>query len=111
MSECESCKTHIGENNKPAVDDVASADTVASDKDTLIKDLELELAQTKLALVESECRTQDLNHQLNATLLELSGKQNTWFQKTLTSIKEVTGKKESSQMKRDSSKDSIVNDN
>jgi hypothetical protein len=29
-----------------------------------IRELELELAQTKLALVETECKNQDLNHQV-----------------------------------------------
>ena len=30
-----------------------------------VKELELELAQTKLALVETECKNQDLTHQFN----------------------------------------------
>lgn len=68
-----------------------------TDKDQLIRELELELAQTKLALVESECKNQDLIHQLNATVIEAQSSKNTWFQKTLSSIKEVTNKaKESS---------------
>ncbi|XP_062575396.1 rab GTPase-activating protein 1-like isoform X3 [Saccostrea cucullata] len=63
-----------------------------------IRELELELAQTKLALVESECKTQDLTHSLNAAVSEIQASKNTWFTKTLNSIKEVanthTGKKE-----------------
>ena len=59
-----------------------------------IRELELELAQTKLALVESECKTQDLTHQLNAALTEIQASKNTWFQKTLTSLRDVTHKKE-----------------
>lgn len=55
-----------------------------------IRELELELAQTKLALVESECKTQDLTHQLNSTITELQSSKNTWFQKTINSLKEVT---------------------
>ena len=65
-----------------------------ADRDKQIRELELELAQTKLALVESECKTQDLTHQLNAALTEIQTSKNTWFQKTLTSIKEATVKKE-----------------
>ena len=65
-----------------------------ADRDKQIRELELELAQTKLALVESECKTQDLTHQLNAALIEIQTSKNTWFQKTLTSIKEATVKKE-----------------
>ncbi|XP_071518028.1 rab GTPase-activating protein 1-like isoform X2 [Panulirus ornatus] len=51
-----------------------------------VRELELELAQTKLALVESECKNQDLTHQLNTAMTELQATKNTWFQKTLTSI-------------------------
>ncbi|XP_041370237.1 rab GTPase-activating protein 1-like [Gigantopelta aegis] len=59
------------------------------DLERQVRELELELAQTKLALVESECKTQDLTHQLNTALTEIQASKNTWFQKTLTSIKEV----------------------
>lgn len=58
--------------------------------ENMIRELELELAQKKLALVESECKTQDLTHQLNAALAEVQSSKNTWFQKTLNSIKDVT---------------------
>lgn len=54
-----------------------------------VRELELELAQTKLALVESECKTQDLTHQLNSAISEIQASRNTWFHKTLNSIKEV----------------------
>ena len=37
-----------------------------------VRELELELAQTKLALVETQCKTQDLTHQLNAALNEVN---------------------------------------
>lgn len=59
-----------------------------------VRELELELAQTKLALVESQCKTQDLTHQLNATISELQASKNTWFQKTITSFREATAKKD-----------------
>jgi hypothetical protein len=55
----------------------------------------LELAQTKLALVEAECRNQDLTHQLTTISMEMqSQSRNSWLQKTLSSIKEVTAKKD-----------------
>ena len=75
-----------------------------SEKDRLIRELELELAQTKLALVESECRTQDLTHQLNAAITEIQASKSTWLNKTLTSIREVTTTKKDSVMsaKKDS---------
>ena len=62
-----------------------------------IKELEMELAQTKLALVETKCRNQELTHQivLNEEKMEssqLQQQQNSnkkWFAKTLYSIKET----------------------
>ena len=61
-----------------------------------IKELEMELAQTKLALVETKCRNQELTHQmvLNEEKLESSQQQlqqnnKKWFAKTLYSIKET----------------------
>lgn len=56
-----------------------------------IRELELELAQTKLAQVEAECKNQDLHHQLNATLSEMQTNRSSWqpwFSKTLNSIQE-----------------------
>merc|ERR1719369_1610539 len=63
-----------------------------------IRELELELAQTKLALVETECKNQDLTHQFNnagqgQVITSNYPQTNTWLSKTLTSIKEVTGSK------------------
>ena len=121
-----------------------------------VRELELELAQTKLALVETECKNQDLTHQFTAAnnqvtlhtrrvgcgqgaaavsfyiitshncitsfllfsnlciLQEIrsSGQQsNTWFTKTLSSIKEVAGAKTTNKtpesMKKSSSEQMI----
>merc|ERR1719357_1847698 len=59
-----------------------------------VRELELELAQTKLALVETECKNQDLTHQFTATQGTSNGPpSNTWLSKTLSSIKEVAGSK------------------
>ena len=85
------------DSNDGDASSLAAEYVALTDKDQLIRELELELAQTKLALVESECKNQDLLHQLNATMIEAQSSKNTWFQKTLSSIKEVTNKaKESS---------------
>uniref|UniRef100_H2YCK6 Rab-GAP TBC domain-containing protein n=1 Tax=Ciona savignyi TaxID=51511 RepID=H2YCK6_CIOSA len=51
-----------------------------------IRDLELQLAQTKLKLVESECKVQDLEHRLAASHKELQATKNTWFQKTISTL-------------------------
>lgn len=56
-----------------------------------IRELELELAQTKLAHVEAQCKNQDLNHQLNTTLTEIQANRNSWqpwLTKTISSIQE-----------------------
>ena len=59
-----------------------------------IKELEMELAQTKLALVETKCRNQELTHQivLNEEKVQQESSQTSsnkkWFTKTLYSIKE-----------------------
>lgn len=57
-----------------------------------IRELELELAQTKLAHVEAECKNQDLNHQLNTTLTEIQSSRNSswqpWLSKTINTIQE-----------------------
>ncbi|GAB0100177.1 rab GTPase-activating protein 1-like [Sergentomyia squamirostris] len=56
-----------------------------------IRELELELAQAKLAQVEAECTNQDLKHQLNTTLTEIQSNRSSWqpwLSKTLNSIQE-----------------------
>ena len=53
-----------------------------------VRELELELAQTKLALVETECKNQDLVHQFNSLIQEqqvqnvnnTGNKSNTWYE-------------------------------
>ncbi|KAL3872041.1 hypothetical protein ACJMK2_040008 [Sinanodonta woodiana] len=72
-----------------------------SDLERHVREVELELAQTKLALVESECKTQDLTHQLNAALTEIQASKNTWFTKTINSLREVANnpRKESKENK------------
>ncbi|XP_013981327.1 rab GTPase-activating protein 1 isoform X4 [Salmo salar] len=56
-----------------------------------LREMELELAQTKLQLVEAECKIQDLEHTLGLALNEVQAAKKTWFNRTLTSIKTATG--------------------
>ncbi|XP_035792291.1 rab GTPase-activating protein 1-like [Anopheles albimanus] len=61
-----------------------------------IRELELELAQTKLAQVEAECKNQDLLHQLNTAATELQATRSSWqpwLSKTLNSIQEKVATK------------------
>ena len=52
------------------------------DSDKRLRELELELAQTKLSLVEAECRAQDLEHKLAAVMAALQAEENKpWFKK------------------------------
>uniref|UniRef100_A0A3Q3JY50 Rab GTPase-activating protein 1 n=1 Tax=Monopterus albus TaxID=43700 RepID=A0A3Q3JY50_MONAL len=56
-----------------------------------LREMELELAQTKLQLVEAECKIQDLEHHLGLALNEVQAAKKTWLTRTLSSIKTVTG--------------------
>lgn len=71
--------------------------------DQRIRELELELAQAKLAQVEAECKCQDLHHQLN-TLTDMQSNRSMpwqpWISKTINSIQEkvVTRRENSAPM-------------
>ncbi|XP_072294372.1 rab GTPase-activating protein 1-like isoform X1 [Eucyclogobius newberryi] len=52
-----------------------------------LRHLELELAQTKLQLVEAKCRIQELEHQRGVLMSEVQAAKNSWFSKTLSSLK------------------------
>uniref|UniRef100_A0A8C7P110 Rab-GAP TBC domain-containing protein n=1 Tax=Oncorhynchus mykiss TaxID=8022 RepID=A0A8C7P110_ONCMY len=64
------------------------------EKDSLksqLRELELELAQTKLQLVEAKCKIQELEHQRGVLMNEIQAAKNSWFSKTLGSLKSSTG--------------------
>uniref|UniRef100_T1J7L1 Rab-GAP TBC domain-containing protein n=1 Tax=Strigamia maritima TaxID=126957 RepID=T1J7L1_STRMM len=103
IKECDKCSKLLDTATKGSVvRGPLDGDPKLADALDQIRELELELAQTKLALVEAECRNQDLNHQLNTALSELQASKNTWFHKTISSIRDAT-KKDS--LSRESSKD------
>uniref|UniRef100_A0A673YHY1 RAB GTPase activating protein 1 like n=1 Tax=Salmo trutta TaxID=8032 RepID=A0A673YHY1_SALTR len=63
------------------------------EKDSLkaqLRELELELAQTKLQLVEAKCKMQELEHQRGILMNEIQAAKNSWFSKTLGSLKTPT---------------------
>ncbi|KAK0130874.1 Rab GTPase-activating protein 1 [Merluccius polli] len=69
------------------------------EKDSLmeqLRELELELAQTKLQLVEAKCRIQELEHQRGVLLNEVQAAKNSWFSKTLGSLKSSSSASSSS---------------
>lgn len=93
VSTCEKCSKldlKTGANGSPTV-----TKTIGDSESQLMQrvtELELELAQAKLAQVEAECRNQDLTHKLGATLSEMQAARNSWppwLSKTLSSIKEA----------------------
>ncbi|XP_069793662.1 rab GTPase-activating protein 1-like isoform X3 [Narcine bancroftii] len=55
-----------------------------------LREMELELAQTKLQLVEAKCKIQELEHHRGALLNEIQATKNSWLSKTLNSIKTAT---------------------
>lgn len=92
---CENCSKKLFTSNSvlKTNGNFTNGTTVAAvDNDGQIRELELELAQTKLALVEAECKNQDLIHQLNSAIAELQASKNTWLHKTWSSLKDVTKK-------------------
>jgi len=75
----------------------SSPSTSSNDEESLdkrVRELELELAQTKLALVEAECINQDLVHEERELREQIVASQQhhskpTWIHKTLTTIREA----------------------
>lgn len=86
VSACEKCSGILSPVTGPPGELGVEESPVVTKLHQQIRELELELAQTKLALVESECKNQDLTHQLSTAVTELQATKNTWFQKTLTSF-------------------------
>ncbi|KAM6124514.1 LOW QUALITY PROTEIN: rab GTPase-activating protein 1-like [Pterocles gutturalis] len=78
----------------PAVTTENKGIEMDDEKDALkkqLREMELELAQTKLQLVEAKCKIQELEHQRGALMNEIQAAKNSWFSKTLNSIKTATG--------------------
>ncbi|XP_028665044.1 rab GTPase-activating protein 1 isoform X1 [Erpetoichthys calabaricus] len=94
---CEKCKELFNKEGRlKVVTSVkeGSEEDMDEEKESLknqLREMELELAQTKLQLVEAECKIQDLEHHLGLALTEVQAAKKTWFNRTLSSIKTVTG--------------------
>ncbi|MXQ80991.1 hypothetical protein E5288_WYG012776 [Bos mutus] len=97
VDDCERCREFF--NKEGRIKGMGSAKEVVDEdtdeeKETLknqLREMELELAQTKLQLVEAECKIQDLEHHLGLALNEVQAAKKTWFNRTLSSIKTATG--------------------
>ncbi|KAG8201686.1 hypothetical protein JTE90_012751 [Oedothorax gibbosus] len=96
VQDCEKCSQKIFSSNNTIMKTNSNVDNESNiklfDNDKQIRELELELAQTKLALVESECKNQDLIHQLNNAVAEIQASKHTWLHKTWSSLRDVTKK-------------------
>uniref|UniRef100_H3CH78 Rab GTPase-activating protein 1 n=1 Tax=Tetraodon nigroviridis TaxID=99883 RepID=H3CH78_TETNG len=82
---CETCRSLFNREGRVPPDEEKEA------LKNQLREMELELAQTKLQLVEAECKIQDLEHHLGLALNEVQAAKKTWFNRTLSSIKTVTG--------------------
>nr|XP_004662841.1 rab GTPase-activating protein 1 isoform X1 [Jaculus jaculus]XP_044996664.1 rab GTPase-activating protein 1 isoform X1 [Jaculus jaculus] len=97
VDDCDRCREFFSKEGRvkgiSSTKDVLDEDT-DEEKETLknqLREMELELAQTKLQLVEAECKIQDLEHHLGLALNEVQAAKKTWFNRTLSSIKTATG--------------------
>ncbi|XP_069370157.1 rab GTPase-activating protein 1 isoform X2 [Paralichthys olivaceus] len=95
---CEKCSSLFNKEGRvrAAVTTAPAGGTEETDEEkeglkNQLREMELELAQTKLQLVEAECKIQDLEHHLGLALNEVQAAKKTWFNRTLSSIKTVTG--------------------
>uniref|UniRef100_A0AAR2KD02 Rab-GAP TBC domain-containing protein n=1 Tax=Pygocentrus nattereri TaxID=42514 RepID=A0AAR2KD02_PYGNA len=90
---CERCREVFSKDGPlhiPAVTQDNRDSDVDEEKDSLkaqLRELELELAQTKLQLVEAKCKIQELEHQRGVLMNEVQAAKNSWFSKTLGSLK------------------------
>ncbi|XP_056304335.1 rab GTPase-activating protein 1-like isoform X1 [Danio aesculapii] len=90
---CERCREVFSKDGPLQIPPVSqdNRDTdLDEEKDSLkaqLRELELELAQTKLQLVEAKCKIQELEHQRGVLMTEVQAAKNSWFSKTLGSLK------------------------
>uniref|UniRef100_A0A7N8YC40 RAB GTPase activating protein 1-like n=1 Tax=Mastacembelus armatus TaxID=205130 RepID=A0A7N8YC40_9TELE len=107
---CEHCRdlfSTLGSLQASSPDrDRTSTEPLDEEKDGLkeqLRQMELELAQTKLQLVEAKCRIQELEHQRGVLMTEIQAAKNSWFSKTLGSLKSSASSSSSSSSQTPSS--------
>jgi len=83
QQELKSAKTCDGQFSEVNLEPLKSEDIHLKEQ---IRNVELELAETKLKLVQSECHIQEIEHRLVSANKQLEVANNSWFQKTLGSI-------------------------
>lgn len=101
LESCEKCCSYIDDDGKlvQSVQDAAVSSKSGHGQEledalNTVRELELELAQTKLKLVESQCKAQDLEHELSNVLSEMQQssqhhRSNSWITNAFSSLKEA----------------------
>ncbi|RXN09946.1 rab GTPase-activating 1-like protein [Labeo rohita] len=91
MLECERCRQIFSMDGTIQLcsesDNTCAQDEVKASLREQVQELERELAQTKLQMVESKCKIQELEHQNALLTTELQAAKNTWLKKTLGSFR------------------------
>ncbi|KAM7447151.1 Rab GTPase-activating protein 1 [Porites harrisoni] len=84
VGSCENCATLFSDEGHVSLDGDSTVSFKTSvkvvDAEQRLRELELELAQTKLSLVEAECRSQELEHRL-AAIVAAAGESKSWFKR------------------------------
>ncbi|XP_051556060.1 rab GTPase-activating protein 1-like [Myxocyprinus asiaticus] len=100
MLECSECSQIFRRDGSIQLitesEESSAQDEVKASLKEQVKELERELAQTKLQMVESKCKIQELEHQNMVLTSELQAGKNTWFSKTLGSFRTVTSSNQNS---------------
>ena len=82
VGSCENCAALFSDEGHVSLDGDSTVSFKPSvkvvDAEQRLRELELELAQTKLSLVEAECRSQELEHKLWA-IEAAAGENKPWF--------------------------------
>uniref|UniRef100_A0A672PFS3 Rab GTPase-activating protein 1-like n=1 Tax=Sinocyclocheilus grahami TaxID=75366 RepID=A0A672PFS3_SINGR len=102
MLECEQCRHIFSMDGSIQLcsenEDTSAQDEMKASLREQVQELERELAQTKLQMVESKCKIQELEHQNAVLTTELQAAKNTWLRKTLGSFRTAaSGHQNSSQ--------------
>lgn len=84
VKSCENCAALFSDEGHVSLEGDGSVSFKTSvkvvDTEQRLRELELELAQTKLSLVETECRSQELEHRLTA-IMAAAEENKPWFKR------------------------------
>ncbi|XP_007234438.3 rab GTPase-activating protein 1-like [Astyanax mexicanus] len=90
IKECQHCRNILDLKGSAQTDrDISHSSAQDKEKNSLrqqVRQLEKELAQTKLQVVESHCKIQELEHQKGELVNEVQAARSTWLRKTLGSL-------------------------